>query len=112
MRIRLTTIGRRSGRPREVELYAWPDGARLIVVGSRGGAVRDPAWAENLRAHPVAVVRRGRAEEPVRAIEVVDGQERDRLWQLVTSAFPLYATYQRRTARTIPLFVLEPPPAQ
>ncbi|MEP7083008.1 MAG: nitroreductase/quinone reductase family protein, partial [Chloroflexota bacterium] len=38
----LIATGRRSGKPREVELYAFPDGERLVIVGSRGGSVRDP----------------------------------------------------------------------
>ena len=62
----------------------------------------------NLRAEPRATVRRGRQALKVRASEVKGQKQRDRLWQLVTEAFPLYKTYQRRTTRTIPLFVLEP----
>jgi deazaflavin-dependent oxidoreductase (nitroreductase family) len=105
--VRVTTTGRRSGDARAVTLYAFEDGDRLVIVGSRGGAARDPAWAGNLRAQPRASVRQGSEEHEVRAGEV-DGPERDRLWELVCAEFPLYATYQRRTKRTIPLFVLEP----
>jgi F420H(2)-dependent quinone reductase len=104
--IRLVTTGRQSGAAREATLYAFEDGDRLVVVGSRGGAARDPAWAVNLRAEPTAVVRLGRTERHVRAREV-SGDERLRLWDLVCEAFPLYATYQRRTARQIPVFLLE-----
>jgi len=89
-----------------VTLYAWDDGDRLVVVGSRGGAARDPDWVGNLRADPRATVKQGRAMREVRASEV-DGSERVRLWELVVEAFPLYATYQRKTTRVIPLFVLE-----
>ena len=87
-------------------LYAWDDGDRVVVVGSRGGAARDPDWVGNLRADPRATVKHGRDVRKVRASEV-DGSERDRLWELVVEAFPLYATYQRKTKRVIPLFVLE-----
>ena len=107
MNVFLTTTGRRSGQAREIPLYAWPDGDRLVVVGSKGGAATDPAWAHNLRAEPMATVKVGREVRPVHAIEV-SGNERDRLWDLVCAEFPLYATYQRRTKRTIPLFALEP----
>jgi deazaflavin-dependent oxidoreductase (nitroreductase family) len=100
--IHLTATGRRSGASRTVTLYAFTDGKGLVVVGSRGGAARHPAWVHNLRAEPHAIVARGRARE------VTGAEERSRLWQLVTEAFPLYASYQRRTERTIPLFVLEP----
>ena len=108
MRVTLITTGRRTGQRREANLYAWPDGNRLIIVGSAGGRARHPAWVANLRANADASVRRGRREERVRATEISDGPERDRLWALVTEAFPLYATYQQRTGRTIPLFVLGP----
>lgn len=105
--VTLTTTGRKSGMPREVTLYAFEDDDRLVVVGSYGGAARDPYWVRNLRAEPQAQVRRGKKVQEVTALEV-DGAERDRLWKLVTEAFPLYATYQRKTKRTIPLFALEP----
>ena len=102
----LTTTGRRSGRPHSVPLYAWDDADRLVVVGSLGGSARDPDWVHNLRADPRATVRKGRMVLGVRASEI-DGSERDRLWKLVVAAFPMYATYQRKTERVIPLFVLE-----
>jgi deazaflavin-dependent oxidoreductase (nitroreductase family) len=103
----LTTIGRRSGKRRAVTLYAWPDAERLVVVGSWAGRDRDPAWALNLRAEPRATVGQGARQRDVRAVEVA-GAERERLWALVVEAFPMYAAYQRRTTRRIPLFVLEP----
>lgn len=108
----LTTRGARSGRSRPAELYAWPDEDRLVIVGSSGGSVRHPAWVHNLRAHPRATVQRGRQTTEMTAREVTDPGERDRLWPFVVEQFPLYATYQRRTKRLIPLFVLEQlPPA-
>lgn len=109
MNITLTTTGRRSGEPRTLPLYAWPDGERLVVVGSKGGATTNPAWVHNLRAEPRAIVKQGRNVQEYRATEVeVESPERDRLWSLVTEAFPMYAGYQRKTNRLIPLFVLEP----
>jgi deazaflavin-dependent oxidoreductase (nitroreductase family) len=103
---KLTTTGRTSGQPRTVTLYTWPDDERLVIVGSRGGADHDPAWVHNLRADPKATIRTGKAEREMRAHDA-DGAERERLWELVTNEFPLYRTYQRRTERLIPLFVLE-----
>ena len=105
--ITLVTTGRRTGEPRSATLYAFEDGTGLVVVGSLGGAPRDPDWAGNLREGPAASVREGREERPVRAHEV-EGEERDRLWELVCEGFPVYRSYQRRTQRLIPLFVLEP----
>lgn len=107
MLIELTTTGRTSGRARQVPLFAFDDGERLVIVGSRGGSAKDPAWAANLRANPRAIVTKGDEEWAVRAYEV-GGEERDRLWLLVSREFPLYESYRRRTTRTIPIFVLEP----
>lgn len=106
MNVKLITMGRRSGEPRRVTLYAFQDGDRLVVVGSQGGAATDPDWVGNLRAEPRAILRNNGETLEVRAHEVA-GPERDRLWQLVAEAFPLYTTYQRKTERVIPLFVLE-----
>lgn len=105
--IRLTTRGRHSGMPRTVTLYAWQDGDDLVVVGSAGGRAEHPAWALNLRAAPAAELQEGTQHWAVHAREPA-GNERERLWRLVTDAFALYATYQRRTSRTLPLFVLAP----
>src|SRR5687768_16337098 len=105
--ISLTTTGRTSGQPRPVTLYGFKDGDGIVIVGSLGGSARNPAWVHNLRADPNARLKAGASTRPVMAREV-DGTERDRLWRVVAAAFPLYEAYQRRTKRTIPLFVLEP----
>jgi deazaflavin-dependent oxidoreductase (nitroreductase family) len=107
MMITLATTGRRSGVLQEVTLYAFSEGDALVVTGSKGGAANDPAWALNLRADPMARVRRGRQESDMRAREAT-GDERARLWRLVCQQFPMYEAYQRRTARQFPVFVLEP----
>jgi deazaflavin-dependent oxidoreductase (nitroreductase family) len=111
MQVRLTTTGRHTGTARTVTLYAFEssDGA-LVITGSRGGKAHDPSWAHNLRAEARATVKVGREERSVIAREV-SGKEREHLWALVTKEFPLYETYQRRTKRLIPLFVLEADPA-
>ena len=93
--------------PHEVTLYAYPDGDRLVVVGSYGGRPKDPDWVANLRETSLVTVRQG-GENGVYRAEEVDGPGRERLWKLVTDAFPLYETYQGRTERLIPLFVLDP----
>jgi deazaflavin-dependent oxidoreductase (nitroreductase family) len=105
--VKLIATGRRSGTPREVTLYAFDDGENLVIVGSRGGSAKDPAWAANLRENSLATVRIGREDREVRAREV-EGAERDRLWELVVRDFPMYTYYERKTKRVIPLFALEP----
>lgn len=109
MTITLTTTGRRSGAPQEVTVNAILDGDALVVTGSKGGAANDPAWVLNLRAYPMVRVGRGREESDVRAREAT-GEDRARLWRLVCQEFPIYETYQRRTTRLFPIFILEPLP--
>ena len=55
--------GARSGELREVPLLCVPDGDDLLVIGSNGGAPREPAWCANLRAQPAIRTQfEGRAE--------------------------------------------------
>ena len=104
------TVGRRSGRVREIPFYAFEDGERLVVIGSNMGRDREPAWVGNLRGHPTTRVRVGRDVVPMRA-RIADGDERERLWALASRGYPGYDDYARWTDRPIPVVVLEPEPA-
>ena len=99
--------GRRSGKVREVPLYAFRDGDRLVVIGSNAGDDREPAWVGNLRAHPDVQVRVGRDAHAMRAREA-EGGERERCWAIAAAGYPGYETYRRMTERPIPVIVLEP----
>lgn len=103
----LTHTGARSGRRRTVPLVYVRDGARLVLIASKGGYPRHPSWFHNLRAHPDATVQLGAQRIAVRAA-VAGPDERERMWPAALAAYPGYADYQRRTARTIPLVILEP----
>ena len=107
MQIKLTTTGRKSGRDRTVTLYGWEDGEDILVVGSWAGRELDPDWAGNLRAEPKALVTNGKDVLEVTAHEL-SGDARERAWELVVERFPMYATYQRKTTRQIPVFALKP----
>jgi F420H(2)-dependent quinone reductase len=107
MQIKLTTTGRTSGRDRTVTLYGWEDGETILVVGSWAGRERDPDWAGNLRAEPKASLTKGKEKLDVTAHEL-SGKARERAWDLVVERFPMYATYQRKTTRQIPVFALKP----
>jgi len=102
----VTMTGRKTGKRREVPLFGIQDGGRFIVIGSNGGGSSDPAWVANLRSDPRATLRVGRVVRDVRAREA-DGEERDRLWELATTAYPGYETYRAGTDRRIPVLVLE-----
>ena len=100
--------GARSGQERVSPLLYLPDGDAMVIVASKGGTDRHPAWYHNLRAHPETVVEVGRERRPVRA-RVLEGEERERMWDRVVALYRHYADYQRRARdRQIPLVVLEP----
>lgn len=102
----LTTMGARSGLPREVPLVHHRDGDRLVVVGSKGGAPTDPDWCRNLRANPGVTVEL--ADERFRATATeATGEERDRLFAAMASWAPNLDEYQRANLRTFPVFVIE-----
>jgi deazaflavin-dependent oxidoreductase (nitroreductase family) len=107
--LELTTTGRKTGRRHSVMLTSpLQDGDAIVVVASRGGDDHHPAWFLNLRNDPnVEVALGGEPRRPMVA-RVADGDERARLWPLVTADHKNYAGYQTRTDREIPLVLLEP----
>ena len=104
----VTNTGNRTGAIRKTPLMRVKDGSSYILVGSKGGAPENPVWVYNLRAHADVEIRDMTEVHEMRAREVEDAEERARLWDLAVAAFPPYADYQQKTARTIPLFVAEP----
>jgi deazaflavin-dependent oxidoreductase (nitroreductase family) len=104
----LTHIGAKSGQTRISPLtYTKGDGDDLILVASKGGHPKNPAWYYNLKAHPDTTIQVGRHHRPVHA-RVATAEERERLWPRVVENYGGYAEYQARTTRTIPLVILEP----
>ncbi|MFN8638131.1 MAG: nitroreductase family deazaflavin-dependent oxidoreductase [Dehalococcoidia bacterium] len=103
----LTTTGRRSGRTRTTPLIYQRDGDRLVLIASNGGRPNHPAWWLNLIAHPEGVVEVGSARLGVTARAAESG-ERERLWSLMTTVYPGYDGYRRKTTRTIDVVVLTP----
>lgn len=103
----LTTTGRKSGQRRTVMLTVPArDGDTLVVVASRGGDDRAPAWFLNLIAEPmVEVALQGGAPQMMRA-RVASAEERARLWPVVIADQPRYRDYQLKTTREIPLVLL------
>jgi len=104
----LTHVGAKSGQKRISPLtYTKGDGDDLILVASKGGYPKNPAWFHNLKAHPDTEVQVGRAHRMVHA-RVATPEERERLWPRVVDTYGGYADYQERTDRVIPLVILEP----
>jgi F420H(2)-dependent quinone reductase len=104
----LDHVGAKSGTKRTSPLLYVRDGDDLVVVASKGGYPKHPAWYHNLIANPDTTVRVGRAQRPVHA-RVASPEERERLWPAVVKSYHGYADYQARSkGREIPLVILEP----
>jgi F420H(2)-dependent quinone reductase len=103
----LDHVGAKSGVKRTSPLVYGVDGENLVLVASKGGYPKNPAWLHNLRANPDTRVQVGSEIRNVNA-RVATGEERARLWKLMLGVYGGYAGYQRRTGREIPLVVLEP----
>jgi F420H(2)-dependent quinone reductase len=104
----VTHHGNKTGAVRKTPLMRVKDGDSYVLVGSQGGAPKDPAWVHNLRVDPHIELRDETAVRPMRVREVKDAAEKTRLWALAVAAYPPYADYQARTKRQIPVFVAKP----
>jgi deazaflavin-dependent oxidoreductase (nitroreductase family) len=102
----LETTGRRTGKKRTAPLMYGRDGENLVLIASKGGDPKHPGWYLNLRGRE-AEVQVGAERRRVCARDA-EGEERDRLWALMVGHYPPYADYQAKTARRIPVVVLEP----
>ncbi len=107
--IELTTVGRKSGQQRTTMLTSplQQDG-NTIIVASRGGDDRDPAWYLNLAANPEVEVRIVGGPTQKMHARITAGEERASLYAKLGAAHDNYAGYQRKTDREIPVIVLEP----
>jgi deazaflavin-dependent oxidoreductase (nitroreductase family) len=104
----VTNRGNRTGAVRKTPLMRVKDGNNFVLVGSQGGAPKNPVWVYNLRADGNVEIRDEAEVYTMRVREVEDAEERARLWGLAVAAYPPYEEYQTRTTRRIPVFVAEP----
>jgi deazaflavin-dependent oxidoreductase (nitroreductase family) len=103
----LRTIGRKSGKEHKVALPTWrdPEGRR-VVVASFAGSTAHPSWYLNLSdrdANPEVLVRAQGGSAFWSEPEILDGDEYDRVWELLTTDRAWYDNYQAKTDRRIPL---------
>jgi deazaflavin-dependent oxidoreductase (nitroreductase family) len=102
----LTTTGRHSGEKRSTPLIYQQEGDAYLVVASKGGADEPPAWYLNLEADPEVEVQ-VRDDRFVARARTADAQEKPAMWQKMVGTWPAYDDYQQKTAREIPVVVLE-----
>jgi deazaflavin-dependent oxidoreductase (nitroreductase family) len=103
----LKTTGRKSGEAKLLPLIYGQDGSRFVIVASKGGAPKHPAWYLNLAANPEVGFQVGSKKYKGKA-STATGAERERLFRMMAGVFPPYDAYQARTDREIPVVVLEP----
>jgi deazaflavin-dependent oxidoreductase (nitroreductase family) len=103
----LTTTGRKSGERFIFPLFYGTEGDSYFVIASKGGAPQHPSWYRNILADPEVDLQVGAAKMRARA-RTATGEERARLWQKSLKFWPPYADYQQKTAREIPVVVLDP----
>ena len=103
----LDHVGAKSGTRRTSPLVYAEDGDNLVIVASKGGFPKNPAWFHNLKANPDTTVQVGARKRPVHA-RVATAAERRRLWPKVVGVYSGYEGYQQRTSREIPLVILSP----
>ena len=101
----LTITGAKTRQRRTTPLVGPPEGDRIYVFASRGGAPNNPAWYHNLRANPKVTVEFGTETFEAQA-SVLTGAERDRVYARQAALYPNYAEYQRKTTRKIPVVAL------
>ncbi|HTA16042.1 MAG TPA: nitroreductase family deazaflavin-dependent oxidoreductase [Solirubrobacteraceae bacterium] len=103
----LDHVGAKSGQRRTTPLVFARDGQNVILIASKGGFPKNPAWFYNLSANPDTTIQIGSKRMSVHA-RVAKPEERERLWKRAVDVYGGYEDYRRRTEREIPLIVLEP----
>ena len=103
----LTTKGRKTGKERHAPLLYLAHDEGYIVIGSKGGSRTDPTWYLNLLEDADCEIRVGAFRAKARA-RFLAGEERTREWNKVTAKHSVYAKYQARTDRQIPVILLAP----
>ena len=104
----VTNQGNKTGAVRKTPLMRVKDGDNYVLVGSMGGAPKNPVWVYNLRADGSVQIRDEADVFDMQVSEVFDDAERARLWALAVEAYPPYEEYQQRTSRKIPVFIAQP----
>lgn len=103
----LTTTGAKSGRPFTTPLVYTKDGNRIVIIASKGGFPKHPAWFHNLKANPTVTLEIGTKKFQAKAT-ITSGAERQRLFDAQAKVMPNFTEYQKATTRVIPVITLDP----
>jgi deazaflavin-dependent oxidoreductase (nitroreductase family) len=108
--MRLTTVGRRSGKERSVILGYYEDGPNLVTMAMNGWAEAEPKWWLNLQAHPDAKVELPGGSRAIRG-RAAQGDEHERLWARWREMGDDLDGYAIRRPSGTTVVILEPRPA-
>jgi len=103
----ITSVGAKSGNLRKNPVMRVERDGEYIAIASKGGAPDQPEWYYNFRAHPEVELQDGAVRKTYR-VRLLSGDERTAAWNHAVATWPTYATYQTRTDREIPVFLLSP----
>ncbi len=101
----LHTTAAKSGQPRVNPLAVLPDGDRLVVIASKGGASTHPDWYHNLVANPEVSVELGTEQFKARATPTPE-PERTELFAKMVAINLGFAEYEQKANRTIPVVTI------
>jgi deazaflavin-dependent oxidoreductase (nitroreductase family) len=102
----LTTKGAKSGKTYVNPLVYSRDGDNFVIIASYAGGPKNPSWYHNLVAHPTPTVEIGTERFQAKAT-FASGAERERLFHQQAGQMPIFNEYRKKTARQIPVVVLE-----
>ncbi len=103
----LTTVGRKTGEPRESPLLYLREGNRVILVASQGGRATNPMWYLNIRSNPRVSFRIKNEVLQLIARDATD-DEREQYWPRLDGMYPDFANYRSYTDRKIPILICDP----
>src|SRR5438477_6539109 len=105
--LKLTTVGRKSGKQRTTDLLYIKDGASYVITASNAGKDKHPGWFFNLQSNPEVTIQvKGQRKSVV--AEIAGPEKRRELWARLLEIASMYKGYEKRTDREIPLVMLHP----
>ena len=105
----LTTVGRKTGKPRKIPLLYLKQGDDVVMTASKGGMSTLPLWYHNVKAAPTVQIQVG-ADKKEYTMREATPEEEERLWPQLEQMYPDYREYRARTEgiRHIPVLIFTP----
>jgi deazaflavin-dependent oxidoreductase (nitroreductase family) len=100
-------VGAKSGAGYVTPLAYLEAGEAFVLLAANGGRDRHPGWYHNLLTRPQAEIEVGERRVSVTA-RVAEGAEWEELAERARQETELFAGFESRTQRRIPILVLEP----